>query len=61
MANPLVTDAQRLSQIIVIVEDKIADYWDKKATPTEGWLFGEGFRGQNGANPFTIPPSDAKV
>ena len=33
----------------------------KKTTPEKEWLILEGLRGQNGANPFTIPPSDAKV
>lgn len=61
LANPDNKDSQRLSSIIAIVEDSIAGYWYKKATPIEGWSISEGFRGQNGADPFTIPPSDAKV
>ena len=47
--------------IIAIAGDKLAFCWDKKATPIEGWSIEEGLRGQNGADPFTIPPSDAKV
>lgn len=50
-----------IDQILVIVKNNLVGYWDKKATPMEGWSIGEGLRGQNGANPFTIPPSDAKV
>lgn len=47
--------------IIVIVRDRISAIWNKKATPIEGWSVSEGLRGQNGASPFTIPPSSAKI
>ena len=50
-----------LSKIMVLVQDSVVAEWDKKATPIEGWSIEEGLRGQNGADPFTIPPSDAKV
>ena len=49
------------SQLRVIVRDRLVAEWDKKATPIEGWSFKEGLRRQNGADPFTISPSDAKV
>lgn len=49
-----------LSKVLVIAEDRLVACWEKKATP-EGWSISEGLRGQNGADPFTIPPSDAKL
>lgn len=50
-----------ISRVIVIVSSKFVACWDKKATPIEGWSVLEGLRGRNGADPLTIPPSDAKV
>ena len=61
MANLNYLDTHQLSRIIALVENKMAAIWNKKATPIEGWSISEGFRGQNGADPFTIPPSDTKV
>jgi hypothetical protein len=61
MANPEIDKALNINQLIAIVDNSVAAIWHKKATPIEGWSVSEGFRGQNGANPFTIPPSDAKV
>ncbi|MBQ9400446.1 MAG: hypothetical protein IJU27_07395 [Bacteroidales bacterium] len=54
-------DCQELNQIVVIVEDKLVSCIDQKTTPIKGWSIEEGLRGQNGATPFTIPPSDAKL
>ena len=60
-SNPSIVREIVLDSIIVLVEDSLVSYWNKKATPIEGWSISEGLRGQNGADPFTIPPSDAKV
>ena len=55
------TDKGNLESLIVISGDKILADWNKKTTPIEGWSIWEGLRGQNGADPFTILPSDTKV
>ena len=60
-ANPELKEELNINQILAITEDGLLGVWDKKATPIEGWSVWEGFRRQNGANPFTISPSDAKV
>lgn len=61
-SNPETIKHQCISKLMVIVEDAVvASAWDEKTTPEKEWLILEGLRGQNGANPFTIPPSGAKV
>ena len=57
----VVAYTQEVTRVVAIVDGSLRAIWDKKATPIEGWSIWEGLRGQNGANPFTIPPSDAKV
>ena len=59
--NPTLGHTQEVTRVVAIVDGSLRAIWDKKATPIEGWSIWEGLRGQNGANPFTIPPSDAKV
>ena len=61
LANPDVGSERIIRQLLAVSREEVLAIWDKKATPIEGWSVWEGFRGQNGANPFTIPPSDAKV
>ena len=61
ITTPGNVETQMLSRVIAIVEDQVACVWNKKATPIEGWSVSEGFWRQNGAAPFTISPSDAKV
>ncbi len=60
-ANPEFKGSLNINQILAVTEDGLLGVWDKKATPIEGWSIWEGFRRQNGANPFTISPSNAKV
>ncbi len=61
-SSPQIENISELESLIVIAEDSIVSYWNRKATPFEKeWLISEGLRGQNGAGPFTIPPSDAKL
>ena len=55
------TNKDYLEFLIIIAGDRIVASWNKKTTPNEGWSIWEGLRGQNGADPFTILPSDAKV
>lgn len=55
------SNKDNLEMIIVIVGNRIVASWDKKTTPDEGWSVWEGLRGQNGASPFTILPSGAKL
>ena len=61
LANPDIKSERTIKQLLAVSRDGVLAVLDKKATPIEGWSIEEGFRGQNGANPFTIPPSDAKV
>ena len=55
------TGLSSIDKLLVIVGNRLVASLQKIATPIEGWSIEEGLRGQNGANPFTIPPSDAKV
>ena len=50
-----------LTRLLIVVGEHLITDWDKKATPIEGWSIREGLRRQNGADPFTISPSDTKV
>ena len=50
-----------LSRLMVIVRDDLVIEWDKKATPIEGWSIQEGLRRENGADSYTLSPSDAKI
>ena len=61
MADPSIDNEQNIDQLLAVSDTGLLGAWDKKATPIEGWSILEGFRRQNGANPFTISPSDAKV
>lgn len=60
-SSPDISKESELTRILVIVNDELVACWDKETTPIEGWSVWEGLRRQNGANPFTISPSDAKV
>ncbi|MBR3406824.1 MAG: hypothetical protein IKG92_07990 [Bacteroidales bacterium] len=60
-SSPKSKGVWQTSNIIIAIGEQLETGWNKKATPIEGWSVLEGLRGQNGANPFTIPPSDAKL
>ena len=61
MANPMAPKEMKINKILAISRNKLLSVWDKKATPIEGWSIPEGFRRENGANSYTLSPSDAKI
>ena len=61
MANPSLGKELNIRQLIAVSCDGLLAVWHKKATPVEGWSVWEGFRRENGANSYTLSPSDAKV
>lgn len=61
LANPDNDSNQNISKLLAVSTDGLLGIWDKKATPIEGWSVWEGFRRENGANSYTLSPSDAKL
>lgn len=61
MANPRLSKERTLNQIITICNNEIVAIWNKKAAPIEGRSIWEGFRRENGANSYTLSPSEAKL
>ena len=61
MANPDQPKELNICKLITICSGRVLKTWYKKTTPIEGWSIQEGFRRENGANSYTLSPSNAKV